>query len=66
MLMLVRSAAALASMRPALESVEESGAAVSKPRCVRLRVPVVQKLKEACRLPVHVQGVSGGFIDPTY
>ena len=39
----------------ALESVEESSAAVSKPRCVWLRVLVVQNLEEACRLPVCVQ-----------
>ena len=32
------------------ESVEESSAAVSKPRSVWLRVPVVQNLKEACRV----------------
>ena len=38
----------------ALEKVEESSAAVSKPRCVWLRVPVVPKLKEASRLPVRV------------
>ena len=38
----------------ALERVEESSAAVSKPRCVWLRVPVVPNLKEACRLPVRV------------
>ena len=41
----------------ARESVKESSAAVSKPakpRCVWLRVPVVPKLKEACRLPVRV------------
>ena len=37
-----------------LESVKESSAAVSKPRCVWLRVPVVPNLKEACRLPVRV------------
>ena len=37
----------------ALESVEEGSAAVSKPRCVWLRVPVVPNLKEACRLPVR-------------
>ena len=38
----------------ALESVKESSAAVSKPRCVWLRVPVVPNLKEACRHPVRV------------
>ena len=38
----------------ALESVEESSAAVSKPRCVCLRVPIVKNLKETCRLPVRV------------
>ena len=37
-----------------LESVQESSAAVSKPRCVWLRVPVVKNLKEARRLPVRV------------
>ena len=30
----------------ALESVKESSAAVSKPRCVWLRVPIVKKLKD--------------------
>ena len=39
----------------ALESVEESSAAVGEPRCVWLRVLVVHDLKEACRLPVRVQ-----------
>ena len=39
----------------ALESVKESSAAVSKPRCVWLRVLVVQNFEEACRLPVCVQ-----------
>ena len=38
----------------ALESVEESSAAVSKPRCVWLRVPIVKNLNEARRLPVRV------------
>ena len=38
----------------ALESVKESSAAVSKPRCVWLRVPVVPNLKEACRPPVRM------------
>ena len=37
-----------------LESVKESSAAVSKPRCVWLRVPIVKNLKEARRLPVRV------------
>ena len=39
----------------ALESVEESSAAVSKPRGVWLRLLVVQNLEEVCRLPVRVQ-----------
>ena len=39
----------------ALDSVEESSAAVSKPRCVWLRVLVVHDLKEAYRLLVRVQ-----------
>ena len=39
----------------ALESVEESSAAVGEPRSVGLRVLVVHDLKEACRLPVRVQ-----------
>ena len=38
----------------ALESVEESSAAVSKPRSVWLRMPIVKNLKEACRLSVRV------------
>ena len=38
-----------------LESAEESSAAVSSSRCMWLRVPVVQNLKEACRLPARVQ-----------
>ena len=38
----------------ALESVEESSAAVSKPRSVWLRMPIVKNLKETCRLPVRV------------
>ena len=38
----------------ALESVKESSAAVSKPRCVWLRVPIVKNLKEARRFPVRV------------
>ena len=38
----------------ALESVEESSAAVSKPRCVWLRMPILKNLKETCRLPVRV------------
>ena len=39
----------------ALDSVEDSSAAVLQPRCVGLHVLVVQNLKEACRLPVRVQ-----------
>ena len=55
-LMWIRSAAALATMRPVLLfSFEESSAAVSKPRGVWLRLLVVQNLEEACRLPVRVQ-----------
>ena len=38
----------------ALESVEESSAAVCEPKGVWLRVPVIPNLKEACRLPVRV------------
>ena len=38
----------------ALESVEESSAAVSKPRSVWLRMPIVKNLKEAYRLLVRV------------
>ena len=39
----------------ALESVKESSAAISKPRSVWLRMPIVKNLKEACRLcPVRV------------
>ena len=39
----------------ALESVkEESSAAVSEPRCVWLRVPILKNLKKARRLPVRV------------
>ena len=38
----------------ALDSVEDSSAAVLQPRCVGLHVLVVQNLKEACRLPVRV------------
>ena len=41
--------------RLALESVKESSATVSKPRCVWLRVLFVQNVEEACRLPVRVQ-----------
>ena len=33
---------------------EESSAAVSKPRSVWLRMPIVKSLKEACRLSVRV------------
>ena len=39
----------------ALQSVEESSAAVGEWRCVWLRVLVVHDLKEACRLPVRMQ-----------
>ena len=38
-----------------LESVQESSAAVSKPRCVWLRVPIVKNLKEARRLQMRVR-----------
>ena len=38
----------------ALESLKESSAAVSKPRGVWLRMPIVKNLKEARRLPVRV------------
>ena len=53
-------ATALATMRPryhetclALESVEESSAAVSKPRSAWLRMPIVKNLEKARRLPVR-------------
>ena len=39
----------------ALESVEESSAAVSKPRGVWLRVLDIQNLRETCRLSVRVR-----------
>ena len=39
----------------ALESVKESSAAVSKPRGVWLRMPIVKNLEEARRLPVRVE-----------
>ena len=39
----------------ALESVEEGSAAVSKPRCVWLRVHVFKDLEKARRLPVRVE-----------
>ena len=39
----------------AFESVEESSAAVSKPRGVWLRMPIVKNLEEARRLPVRVE-----------
>ena len=38
----------------ALESVEESSAAVCEPKGVWWRVPILTNLKEACRLPVRV------------
>ena len=38
----------------ALESVKESSAAVSKLRCVWLRVPIFKDLEKARRLPVRV------------
>ena len=38
----------------ALESVEESSAAVSKLRSVWTRMPIVKNLEEACRLSVSV------------
>ena len=47
--------AVLAGSTLALESVEESSAAVSKPRGVWLRMPVVKNLEEARRLPVRVE-----------
>ena len=40
----------------ALESVKESSAAVSTPRCVWSRVPVVKNLEETRRLPVRILG----------
>ena len=39
----------------ALESVKESSAAVSKPRCVWSRVPIFKDLEKARRLPVRVE-----------
>ena len=39
----------------ALESVEESSATVSKPRCVWLRVRIVKNLEEASRFPVRLE-----------
>ena len=39
----------------ALESVKESSAAVSEPRGVWLRMPIVKNLEEAGRLPVRVE-----------
>ena len=39
----------------ALESVKESSAAVSKQRCVWLRVPIFKDLEKARRLPVRVE-----------
>ena len=39
----------------ALESVKERSAAVSKPRCVWFRMPIVKNLEEARRLPVRVE-----------
>ena len=47
--------AVLAGSTLALESVKESSAAVSKPRGVWLRMPVVKNLEEARRLPVRVE-----------
>ena len=38
----------------ALESVKESSAAVSKRRCVWLRMPIVKSLEEARRVPARV------------
>ena len=54
MLMLVRSAAALATMRP-VESVKENSATVLEPRCVWLRVLIFKDLEKARRLPVRVE-----------
>ena len=45
----------------ALESVKESSAAVSQPRCVWLRVPIFKDLEKARRLPVRVGGTAGAF-----
>ena len=39
----------------ALESIKEGSAAVSKPRGVWLRMPIVKNLEEARRLPVRVE-----------
>ena len=56
MLMLVRSAAALANETClALESVKESSAAVLEPMCVWLRVPILKNVEKARRLPVRVE-----------
>ena len=56
-MMLVRSAAALAAMRPVLllRALKESSAAISKPRCVWLRVLIFKDLEKAHRLPVRVE-----------
>ena len=43
----------------ALESVKESSAAVSKPRCVWLRVPIFKDLEKARRLPGARGGTTG-------
>ena len=43
----------------ALESVKESSAAVSKPRCVWLRVPIFKDLEKARRLPTGARGGTG-------
>ena len=37
------------------DDVEESSAAVIKPRCVWLRMPIVKDLEKARRLPVRVE-----------
>ena len=39
----------------ALESVKESSAAVMKPRCVWLRMPIFKDIEKARRLPVRVE-----------
>ena len=61
--------AVLAGSTLALESVEESSAAVSKPRGVWLRMPVVKNLEEARRLPMRVEEQRKrekvGFIEKT-
>ena len=50
--------AVLAGSTLALESVKESSAAVSKPRGVWLRMPIVKNLEEARRLPMMMMFIT--------